>query len=72
MPPSGANQDRLKSLEVLWLLPRWGVRTLLAVQVQSQQMCGRHSKMQPEDSRLASGAERRLLFMFTCSPILAQ
>ena len=69
---SGANQDRLKSLEVLWRLPRWGVRTLLAVQVQSQQRCGRHSKMQPEDSRLASGAERRLLFMFTCSPILAQ
>ena len=55
---SGANQDHLKSLEVLWRLPRWGVRTLLAVQVQSQQRCGRHSKMQPEASRLASVAER--------------
>ena len=32
---SGANQDRLKSLEVLWRLPRWRVRPLLAVQVQS-------------------------------------
>ena len=32
---SGANQDRLKSLEVLWRLPRWRVCPLLAVQVQS-------------------------------------